>query len=122
MKVLDFVSQNFGGRGRQAVMAGSVFGTPRYMAPEQSQDVELDQRADLYSLGVTLYEMLMGQPPFGSENPLSVLMAHVTQPPPRFKRLRPEVDVPEAAEAVVFKALAKDPRHRIRRRRRWPMT
>ena len=93
-------------------MAGSVFGTPRYMAPEQSQDVELDQRADLYSLGVTLYEMLMGQPPFGSENPLSVLMAHVTQPPLVSSDYGLRLTFPKPLEAVVFKALAKDPRHR----------
>ena len=63
--------------------AGTVFGTPRYMAPEQSRDVPLDHRVDLYSLGIILYEMLMGRVPFDSDNPLGVLLAQ-SMVPPRF--------------------------------------
>ncbi|MFA7442309.1 MAG: protein kinase [Lysobacteraceae bacterium] len=61
---------------------GMMLGTPTYMSPEQATDGEIDGRADQYSLGVMFYEMLTGRPPFESESPLHVALAHVSQPPP----------------------------------------
>lgn len=115
VKVLDFgVAKLKQPDEAQATLtqAGTVFGTPRYMAPEQSRDVLLDHRADLYALGVILYEMLMGRVPFDSDNPLGVMLAHSSVVPPRFSESRPDLEVPEALESVVFKSLAKDPKHR----------
>jgi serine/threonine-protein kinase len=61
---------------------GIVFGTPRYMAPEQALGNILDHRADLYALGIILYEMLAGRPPFEATDPVEMLMAHAKTPPP----------------------------------------
>ncbi len=111
VKVLDFgVAKLRQPEEEQATLtqAGSVFGTPRYMAPEQSKDVSLDHRADLYSLGIIFFEVLMGRVPFDSDNPLNVMLAHSSVAPPRFRELRPDLDIPANVEAVVFKALAKD--------------
>jgi len=78
-----------------------VFGTPEYMSPEQARGDELDARCDLYAVGVILYEMLTGAPPFTGPTPLSVLTAHLTSevPPP---------DTTPALRSVVLHALARD--------------
>ena len=88
MKVLDFgvakLKPADGGHGTLTQM-GHIFGTPKYMAPEQSSHVAVDARADLYSVGVILYEMLLGTPPFQGDNPLSVILAHSQERVARFK-------------------------------------
>lgn len=86
-------------------------GTPEYMSPEQAQGLGVDRRSDVYSLGIVLYEMLTGLPPFQSENPLSVLNKHVNETPPSIPRLR--VDVPATVQSVVLRALAKKPQDRF---------
>ena len=86
---------------------GSILGTPKYMAPEQTQDVPIDGRADLYSVGVILYEMLLGVVPFDGENPLAILMAHANDRPPSFETLKPDHGLHPAVQSVVMKALEK---------------
>ena len=87
--------------------AGTVYGTPQYMSPEQIRDEPLDHRSDLYSLGIVCYEMLSGQVPFDGTTTHAVLYAQVnTPPPPLRQRLGPEV--PPPVEAVVDKMLAKE--------------
>jgi serine/threonine protein kinase len=92
--------------------AGTVFGTPRYMSPEQAQGTPLDPRSDLYSLGVLLYQMLSGRAPFVDDDAVVVMARHIKDPPPRFDTMKPEVKVPEAVEALVWRVLAKSPADR----------
>ncbi|MFQ3639620.1 MAG: serine/threonine-protein kinase, partial [Chloracidobacterium sp.] len=84
---------------------GLVMGTPHYMSPEQCRGEELDRTSDIYSLGVTLYELLVGHVPFDAPTPSAVIIQHAVDPPPLLRRLRP--DIPEEVERVVLKSLSK---------------
>ncbi len=109
VKVLDFgvAKLRTPGSDTTVTQAGTLFGTPKYMAPEQTQNQELDHRADIYSLGIIMYEMLMGSAPFEGDNPLAVLLSHASETVPRFKERQPELDLDSRIEGVVFKAIAK---------------
>ncbi|ONH51762.1 hypothetical protein CcI49_35115 [Frankia sp. CcI49] len=89
-----------------ATTASGVMGTPRYMAPEQFLVGQLGPATDLYALGVMLYELLSGEPPFLAPNPFALAQQHVTAVPP------PLTGVDESLAAVVMRALAKDPADR----------
>ncbi len=89
---------------------GSSLGTPHYMSPEQSRGQDLDERTDLWSLGVVLYEMLTGERPFAGENHTSVARAILDDDVPEIKQLRPEA--PPELGAIVNKALIKDANRR----------
>lgn len=89
---------------------GAPVGTPDYMAPEQVIGEEVDARADLYSLGVILYQMVTGTTPFQGETPMQIAAQHLQIPPPSPQMLRPEL--PPTAEQIILKALAKRPADR----------
>ncbi len=91
---------------------GVPLGTPDYMAPEQVMGGEVDARADQYSLGVILYQMVTGTVPFKANMPMQVAMQHMQAPPPSPRALRPEL--PPAAEQVILRALAKRPDDRYK--------
>lgn len=91
----------------QLTQTGTTIGTPEYMSPEQCRGAEVDARSDIYSLGVVLYEMLTGRPPFTADTPLSVMLMHVNEPLPPPREVNAEV--PEALETICLRALAKDP-------------
>lgn len=92
--------------------AGVLIGNPKYMSPEQlgllNEGEQLDGRTDLYSLGVVLYEMLLGVPPFASDSPQGYIMKHLTQAPRRFNDAKPHLELPESIESVIFRMLEKD--------------
>lgn len=86
---------------------GTFLGTPIYMSPEQSEGKPLDIRSDIYSLGIILYEMLAGAPPFSASSPLALLNAHIAEmPPPLFEK---RADIPPAVAGLVMAMLEKDP-------------
>ena len=101
-----------GGAAADKTQAGVLIGNPKYMSPEQlgliGDGEQLDGRADLYCLGVVLYEMLLGVAPFVSETPHGYIMKHLTQTPRRFKEAKPNIDMPAEIEEVIFRALEKD--------------
>lgn len=90
--------------------AGSVMGTATYFSPEQAQGLALDPRSDLYALGVVLYEMLAGTPPFRGDSPVSIAYKHVQEQPALLHGINP--DVPADLEAVTMRLLAKNPVNR----------
>ncbi|MFK7991447.1 MAG: serine/threonine protein kinase [Sandaracinaceae bacterium] len=89
--------------------AGTVFGTPRYMSPEQAQGSSLDHRSDLYAVGVLLYQLLTGDPPFLDEDAVVVMAKHIREQPELPHKLAPHQPIPRRLERAVLKALAKDP-------------
>jgi serine/threonine-protein kinase len=92
--------------------AGTVFGTPRYMSPEQAQGKPLDARSDLYSLAVILYQMLTGRPPFTDNDAVVVMARHIKSTPKRPNEAVPEAMIPTELEDVIMRTLAKDPKDR----------
>lgn len=117
VKVADFGLARVGsdGDGSRAdlTQAGLTLGTPRYMSPEQVQGQPVDPRSDLYSLGVTMYHLLAGRPPFEADDPLALAFAHVNETPKPLDRVRGNKDVPEWLIAIVAKLLRKDPAERF---------
>lgn len=104
----------FAAEHRDLTLVGTVFGTVAYMAPEIVNGMDqLDARADLYALGITLYEMLSGVAPFEGANNAELFQAIATAPPPPIEERSPGLGVPFAVEALVRKLLEKDPDHRF---------
>jgi eukaryotic-like serine/threonine-protein kinase len=93
--------------------AGIAFGTPAYLSPEQAIGDPVDQRADLYSATVMLFEMVTGKPPFYSPDKLELLGMHATRPPPRLRDVRPDLAVPPQLDELVAIGLAKSPIERF---------
>lgn len=114
-KVLDFgiakINEPEGAPNSELTAPNLVIGTPQYMSPEQcSQSSEIDRRSDIYSLGVILYEMLVGHVPFTGESPTIVMLKHLQEPVPSV--LDERDDVPPAIGHVISRAMAKLPENR----------
>jgi len=98
-------------QGQSADLTGTgIVGTPAYMAPEQAQGLELDERADIYALGTVVFEMLTGQQPYLADTVMQVLVKQIHDPVPSLLSVNP--DMPEAIDDVMQKVLAKDPNDR----------
>ena len=122
VKVLDFgIAKATGeqlqsGPGYKPTSTGMVLGTPHYLSPEQARGKKSDQidgRADLYALGVMLYEMVTGELPFKSDTAIEMLLHHIQTAPVPTNILKPEMNIPESVSAMIMKALEKDPGQRF---------
>ncbi len=113
IKILDFGLAKPVAVGEETELtgAGVVMGTPAYMAPEQAKGEPVDSRADLFSLGVVLYQLCTGQRPFARTNAVASLIALTSEEPAPVRGLNPEV--PEALAQVIHALLAKDPANRL---------
>lgn len=114
IKVFDFGIAKVSGEGTlqetaKLTMSGGVLGTPTYMSPEQCQGETLTVTSDIYALGVVLYELATGSPPFDEENPALVLLAHCQSAPPPLPKTLADSNLGRA----IFKALEKDPAARF---------
>ncbi len=115
VKVLDFGVAKLADSEAAGTLTqtGMIFGTPKYMSPEQAEGKPLDYRADIYALGVVLYELLTGRPPFVADTPVGLLLKHIQQTPPPLSQLRPDLQVDSRLENIVMRALAKRPEDRF---------
>lgn len=110
VKVTDFgIARAFGG-GDDLTQTGSVMGTATYFSPEQAQGKNVDPRSDLYSLGIVLFEMITGNPPFLGDSPVAIAYKHVQEAPPRPTSINPAV--PKSLEGIIARLLAKNPDQR----------
>jgi serine/threonine-protein kinase len=107
-KVTDFGIARAGDSGMTE--AGSILGTAQYLSPEQARGLPVDERSDLYSVGIVLYEMLTGRVPFSGDSAVNVAMRHVNEVPEEPVTLVP--GMPPSLNQIVLKALAKDPDRR----------
>lgn len=107
-KVLPMNDEN----AQTLTQTGEVCGSPVYMSPEQCLGQGLDRRADIYSMGIVIYEALVGKVPLMGKSMVETMSKHINELPPPFKTVRPDLYIPERLEQVVMRALAKKPEQR----------
>ncbi|MFP5326929.1 MAG: Stk1 family PASTA domain-containing Ser/Thr kinase, partial [Acidimicrobiia bacterium] len=107
VKVADFGIARATDADQDLTQTGSVMGTATYISPEQATGDRVDPRSDVYSLGVVLYEMAVGRPPFQAENTMAIALKHVNELPPPPRSLNGEV--PTELEAIIVRSLSKSP-------------
>lgn len=111
IKVLDFGLSRFSDSSEnQLTQTGCIMGTPAYMAPEQARGLEVDHRTDIYGVGVVLYAMLTGRPPFDGESPQATVLAAMNSEPPRPRSVEPSI--PPHLELIIERAMARNPAER----------
>jgi hypothetical protein len=116
VKVLDFgIAKVETGdtAGKGLTQTGMIFGTPEYMSPEQAQGEKIDHRADIYAVGVIMYQLLCGEQPFTGSSFMAVLTKHMFDVPRAPSEVAPDAEIPPDAEAIVLKAMQKDRTYRF---------
>ena len=107
MYLADFGLARIAQAGESTLSSDSIMGTPQYISPEQARgDKDLDSGTDIYSFGVMMYEMVVGQVPFSADTPFSIIHDHIYTPLPMPRSINPKV--PESVERVLLKALSKE--------------
>jgi serine/threonine-protein kinase len=109
VKLFDFGIAANERAAMQLTVPGTAFGTPEYIAPEQAMGQKVDARADLYGVGVSLFEMLTGRLPFQCKDDVAFLRAHIKDVPPLASTVTPEAAIPAAVDQLVARALEKEP-------------
>ena len=113
-KLLDFgIAKTHDEQATQLTPTGFVIGTPLYMSPEQAAGRPIDARSDLYSLGIIMFEMLVGEVPFNDPSTPALLVKHLTEPAPVPSRRRPDLHIAPELEAVALRCMEKDPAARF---------
>lgn len=110
LKVADFGIAKAAFASGDITTTGTIIGTVTYISPEQAKGVEPDHRSDIYSLGVVLYEALVGRPPFKEETDVATALAHLNNEPPPLRSIK--AGIPRTLDTAVLKALAKEPEDR----------
>ncbi|MDB4989452.1 MAG: serine/threonine protein kinase [Myxococcaceae bacterium] len=119
VKIVDFgiakmsdVATGRAAPGRKVTGSGMIFGTPEYMSPEHAAGRALDHRVDIYALGIILYELLTGQPPFMGDTFMGILTLHMFEQAPPLRTTFPACSAPPELEQLVLRAIAKNPDER----------
>jgi serine/threonine protein kinase len=113
VKLFDFGIASNERAAIKLTVPGTAFGTPEYIAPEQAMGQDVDARADLYGVGVVLFEMLCGRLPFVCKDDIAFLRAHIKEPPPAPSSVAPDAKISAAVDALVLRALDKNPDKRF---------
>ncbi len=114
-KVVDFGIAKFEEEAQKLTRMGEVWGSPIYMSPEQCMGGQLDQRADIYSLGIVMYEALTGEVPFFGKNYVETMSKQIGEPARPPSVMNPNVKIPEKLERLIMRALEKEPNKRYQR-------
>lgn len=116
VQIVDFgmakITEAMDGESSDLTKTGEVFGSPMYMSPEQCMGKELDARSDIYSMGCVMYRSLTGCPAVSGQTAMECFNKHATTMPPHFAEVASDLALPATLEAVIFKALAKEPEER----------
>jgi eukaryotic-like serine/threonine-protein kinase len=116
VKILDFglaKLHSFTGEFQRLTKTGEVFGSPVYMSPEQCTGKKVDARTDIYSMGVVMYETLIGRPPFKQKSSIDIIRQQIKESPRALSAVAPDVKIPAPLEAIVFRCLSKSPQDRF---------
>jgi len=112
VKVVDFGLVKLTEADQSLTLSGMILGSPHCMSPEQVQGMDIDHRADIYSLGVLMFRSLTGQYPFHGPTTAATMIAHVQNPIPRMAEIWPDLELPPGLEEVIRRCLAKAPQER----------
>jgi serine/threonine-protein kinase len=113
VKLVDFGIASNDRAAIKLTTAGIAFGTAEYMSPEMAMGLPVDARADLYAVGVVLFEMVTGRLPFPAEDVKELLQAHVQEPPPSPRAVAPGARIPTGLDEIILRAMAKLPEQRF---------